>query len=189
MPLIESRFNRVSRIILMMLAALGLLTPFIAKAQQRFENLDRLDGLVATTVGAGIGQPGGAVAPIDRRLKLAPCPSLPQVDPPALGAVAVSCPALGWRLRVPLLGGGEIASAPPPGARRAAPAAPTAQPVVRKGDPVQLVAGDGSFTVSRPMVADEDGAAGATIRVRQDPRSPPIAARVEDVGMVRIPGV
>ncbi len=188
MFLIENPISQISRIVIMMLAALGLTMPFHAKAQQRFENLDRLDGLVATTAGAGIGQPGGAVAPIDRRLRLAPCPSLPQVDPPALGAVAVSCPALGWRLRVPLLAGGEIASALPPGIRRA-PTATAPQPVVRKGDPVQLMAGDGSFTVSRAMIADEDGVAGATIRVRQDPRSPPVSARVEGAGMVRIPGV
>ena len=39
-----------------------------ALAQQKFENLDRLDGLVAMTVGANLGEPGGPIAPIDRRL-------------------------------------------------------------------------------------------------------------------------
>ena len=34
-----------------------------ALAQQKFENLDRIDGLVAMTVGANIGEPGGPVAP------------------------------------------------------------------------------------------------------------------------------
>ena len=159
-----------------------------AHAQQRFENLDRIDGLVATTVGAGIGQPGGAAAPVDRRLKLAPCPSLPQVDTPAMGSATVSCPALGWRLRVALIpGGDQLASVSAPSTRRMAAA--STQPVVRKGDPVQLVAGDTSFMVSRPMIADEDGASGASIRVREGPRATPVTARVESAGVVRIPGV
>lgn len=160
-----------------------------AYAQQRFENLDRIDGLVATTVGAGIGQPGGAAAPVDRRLKLTPCPGLPQVDPPAMGAAVVSCPALGWRLRVALIPGGDYAAPlSSPSVRRTTVATP-AQALVRKGDPVQLIAGDDSFMVSRPMIADEDGAAGASIRVRESARATPVTARVESAGIVRIPGV
>jgi len=174
----------------LVLFALGcLVSTGAAQTQPRFENLDRIDGLVATTVGAGIGQPGGAAAPVDRRLKLAPCPNLPQVDTPTIGAATVSCPALGWRLRVALIPGGELSSqisAVSP--RRVIASAPT-PPVIRKGDPVQLVAGDASFMVSRPMVADEDGAPGASIRVREGPRAAPVTARVESAGVVRIPGV
>lgn len=167
------------RLALLMPVGLGLAAP--ALGQQKFENLDRIDGLVATTVGAMIGEPGGALAPVDRRLHLAPCPSLPKVAGPVFGAAVVNCEALGWRIRVPL-----AAAAMQPSARPAMQQA--REIVVHKGDPVQLVAGGASFTASRFMIADEDGAAGQMIRVREDRRSDPVVARVEETGIVRAPG-
>ena len=158
-----------------------------ALAQQKFENLDRLDGLVAMTVGANIGEPGGPIAPVDRRLRLAACPVTPSVDGPTFGAAIVKCDALGWRIRVPLSGGGAAAA---PVARYGAVAARSVQRdmVVKRGDPVQLIAGNASFSVSRVMIADEDGAMGDAIRVREDKRSTPVLAQVVEMGTVRIPG-
>ncbi|HTH27046.1 MAG TPA: flagellar protein, partial [Sphingobium sp.] len=66
---------------------------------QGFENLDRIDSLVATTVGADIGQPGGAIAPVDRRLRLVACPQIPAVEGPVFGAAIVRCDKIGWRIR------------------------------------------------------------------------------------------
>ena len=159
-----------------------------ALAQQKFENLDRLDGLVAMTVGANIGEPGGPVAPVDRRLRLAACPVTPSVEGPTFGAAIVKCDALGWRIRVPLSGGS--AGAVTPTARYGAVAARPAQRdlVVKRGDPVQLIAGNASFSVSRVMIADEDGAVGDTIRVREDKKAAPVLAQVVEMGTVRIPG-
>ena len=159
-----------------------------ALAQQKFENLDRLDGLVAMTVGANIGEPGGPIAPVDRRLRLAACPVTPSVDGPTFGAAIVKCDAIGWRIRVPLKAGGAAAAAPV--ARYGAVAARPAQRdvVVKRGDPVQLLAGNASFSVSRVMIADEDGAVGDTIRVREDKKSTPVLAQVVEMGTVRIPG-
>ncbi|WP_336959944.1 flagella basal body P-ring formation protein FlgA [Sphingobium aquiterrae] len=163
-----------------------------ALAQQKFENLDRIDSLVAMTVGANMGQPGGPVAAVDRRLKLAACPQVPNVDGPVFGAAIVKCDALGWRIRVPLVPGGAAAAAVaqrPAQARMAAMRqAPAAQKemVVRRGDPVELVAGGANFSVSRQMVADEDGAPGDMIRVREDKKSPPVIAQVVEIGVVRI---
>ena len=175
-----------------LLAAIALLfVPVAAQAQpQNFENLDRLDSLVAMTVGANLGEPGGPAAPVDRRLRLAPCPATPTVTGPTFGAAIVSCPQIGWRLRVPLVGAPAAAPAPV-AARAAAPVAVAAKPeaLIRKGDPVELIAGNEGFSVSRAMVADEDGAVGATIRVRQDSKSAPISARVERAGLVRAPGI
>ncbi|HUD93240.1 flagella basal body P-ring formation protein FlgA [Sphingobium sp.] len=166
-----------------------------ALAQQKFENLDRIDSLVAMTVGAGLGEPGGPVAPVDRRLRLAACPAMPTVEGPVFGAAMVKCEALGWRIRVPLMtGAATAASGPLPGnaaasrfTRAAAPVA-AKENVVRKGDPVQLMAGNAVFSVSRMMVADEDGAVGETIRVREDKKSAPIFAQVVEMGVVRVPG-
>ena len=111
----------------------------------------------------------------------------------------VQCAALGWRIRVPLVAGASAAASGP--VPRAAPAYGAAanrftrpsqvaakETVVRKGDPVQLMAGNTAFSVSRMMVADEDGAMGETIRVREDKKSAPIFAQVVEMGVVRIPG-
>jgi flagellar basal body P-ring formation protein FlgA len=170
--------------ILLLLCAAGAQP---ALAQQKFENLDRIDGLVAMTVGANIGEPGGPLAPVDRRLRLAACPGTPSVEGPTFGAVIVKCDALGWRIRVPLAGGGAAAAAPL--ARYGAPArAVQREIVVKRGDPVQLVAGNAAFSVSRLMIADEDGAVGQTIRVREDRKSTPVLAQVVEMGTVRVPG-
>lgn len=169
-------------------ASLGLFAQ-PALAQQKFENLDRIDSLVAMTVGANLGEPGGPRAPVDRRLRLAACPTTPSVEGPVFGAAMVKCEALGWRIRVPLVAGAAAAASGP--VPRYAPAAArpvVKEAVVKKGDPVQLTAGNSSFEVSRVMIADEDGAIGETIRVREDKRSTPIFAQVVDMGIVRIPG-
>ncbi|MEC3912144.1 flagella basal body P-ring formation protein FlgA [Sphingobium sp. CR2-8] len=184
--------------ILLAAATLTSVQPAQAQGAQKFENLDRIDSLVAMTVGANLGEPGGPAAPVDRRLRLAACPATPSIEGPVFGAAMVKCDALGWRIRVPLVAGASAAASGP--VPRAAPAygaanrftraAPVAskEAVVRKGDPVQLMAGNAVFSVSRMMVADEDGALGETIRVREDKKSSPIFAQVVEMGVVRIPG-
>ncbi|MGB3927789.1 MAG: flagella basal body P-ring formation protein FlgA [Sphingobium sp.] len=174
-----------------LLAAAATIAATPGQAQQKFENLDRIDSLVAMTVGANLGEPGGPAAPVDRRLRLAACPATPTVEGPVFGAAMVKCDALGWRIRVPLVAGAAAAaSGSVPGASRFVRAAPTAprQTAVRKGDPVQLTAGNAFFSVSRMMIADEDGAVGQTIRVREDKKSTPIFAQVVEMGVVQIPG-
>lgn len=146
---------------------------------QDFENLDRIDSLVATTVGANIGQPGGAIAPVDRRLRLAACPQLPAIEGPAFGAAIVRCDRLGWRIRVPLSGAAAQAYGRPQ--QRVV--------LIKKGDPVQLIAGDATFTVTKTMIADEDGVVGDMIRVRENKNTAPVSGRVEPNGVVRIPGI
>jgi flagellar basal body P-ring formation protein FlgA len=149
-----------------------------------FQNLDVLEARVIGALGAGIGEPGGPAAPIDRRLKLAACPTTVQLDPPAMGAIALRCPALGWRIRVPLarLAGASAATT----AFASAPV--KAEPVIRRGDPIDLVAGSTGFSVSVSAVAQEDGAPGARIRVRTDGQKGPIFAEVMDAGLARLPG-
>jgi flagella basal body P-ring formation protein FlgA len=157
------------------LAIVAVLLPVPALAQP-MQDLERLESRLITALDAGIGEPGGPATAIDRRLKLAPCPTLVTIDPPALGAVALRCPAAGWRIRVPLV-------------RPAASAAAVkATALVRRGDPVELIAASSSFSVSAQAIAQEDGAAGERIRVRTDQKSPVIFAEVVDAGIVRIPG-
>lgn len=143
---------------------------------QRFEDINGLEALVIARIGAAVGQPGGPVAPIDRRLKLAACPGTPVIEGPVMGAAVVRCEAIGWRIRVPL----RAAIMPAAAARSAM--------LVRKGDPVEMVAQGSSFSVSTQMMADEDGGRGDMIRVRADRKSAPVVARVVDVGVVSAPG-
>ena len=167
------------------LAALAIAAPAHAQA---FQNLDRLDSLVVTTVGANIGEPGGPIAPVDRRLRLAACPQVPSIEGPVFGAAIVRCDKLGWRIRVPLALEKPVAAASAYGRAQA----PVPQPrmiLVKKGDPVQLVAGNAAFSVSKAMIADEDGAVGDMIRVREDRNSPAVSGRVDPNGIVRVPGI
>jgi len=176
--------NSVSRLIATVLALFALCGG-AAEAQQ-FENLDRIDSIVAMTVGANIGEPGGAAAPVDRRLKLASCPVIPQVSGPILGAAMVECKPVGWRIRVSLMPGGAALAPQNVASLRSAPA--RKEVIIKRGDPVQLLAGGRSFSVSRMMVADEDGAVGDMISVREDRKSQPVLAQVHENGIVRVPG-
>jgi flagella basal body P-ring formation protein FlgA len=147
---------------------------------QSFENLEMLDSRISAALGAGIGEPGGAVSAVDRRLRLASCPQPVEIAEPAMGALTVRCQALGWRIRIPLVGNGQASAA--------APAATRAAPTIRRGDQIQLVAISNGFTVSTLAVADQDGAPGDRIRVRTEHRSAPIIGQVLADGRVALPG-
>ena len=72
-------------------------TPVFAQA---IEDLGQLDGRVQVMTGAAPGQPGGAIAPIDRRLRLIACPQPASIEWSGSDSLAIRCPAVGWRLRV-----------------------------------------------------------------------------------------
>lgn len=161
-----------------MLSLLALLAAPAAAATPAFQNIDALEARLINALGAGIGEPGGPATPIDRRLKLAACPVTVQIDPPAMGAIALRCAPLNWRIRVPItrLSGAQAVM----GAR--------GEPVVRRGDPVDLVAETNGFSVSVSATAQEDGAPGSRIRVKADRQNSVIFAEVIDAGHVRLPG-
>ena len=149
-----------------------------AAQAQGFEDLDALDRKVVATLGAGFGEPGGPARPIDKRLKLAACPAPALIDPPAMGAVLVRCEPLGWRVRVGL-------------ARPAAAfgqAVEKAEPIIRKGDQVELTASTGSFSVSTVAIAEQDGAPGDRIRVKSDTKKGAVIGMVTADGRVALPG-
>ena len=145
---------------------------------QGFEDISMLERRLTAAIGAGVGEPGGPSRPIDRRLKLAPCPQPASFEPPALGAATIRCEPLGWRIRVPLV---RIAAA-------AQVAAARAEPTIRKGDQVELTASSGSFTVSTVAVAEQDGAPGDRIRVRSEGRKGAVIGVVTEDGRVSLPG-
>ena len=162
------------------LFAIALLAAPAAAAP--FQNIDALEARLVNALGAGIGEPGGPATPIDRRLKLAACPGSVQIDPPAMGAVALRCVAANWRIRVPIarLGGNQNMAGGVLGVK--------AEAVVRRGDPVDLVAESSGFSVSVSGTAQEDGAPGSRIRIKADGQKGPIFAEVIEAGRVRLPG-
>ena len=160
--------------LIVLAAALGA-TPALA---QSFADLAAVDNAVAAFAGAPQGSPGGPARPIDRRLRLARCST--ELALAWYGArrdtVEVRCPVPGgWKLYVPLSGGGS-------GQQSAAP-------VIMRGDAVTIsVSGDG-FAVSQPGEALENGAVGTWIKVRgpasaQAQTAPVMRARVLRPGVV-----
>lgn len=169
-------FNRV------LMVALALLPAATAAQSAGFQNIEALEDRLILALDARIGTPGGPVAPIDRRLRLAACPGRVEIDPPALGAVALRCPAIGWRIRVPLVRDVQAAQQ----IQRVA-AVEKAPRIVRRGDPVELVASTRGFSVSAEATAQEDGAQGDRIKVKTD-KAQIIYAEVLDAGRVALPG-
>jgi flagellar basal body P-ring formation protein FlgA len=115
-----------------------------AAAPLAFEDLELLDDRIS------------AISPnaqyTDKRLKLAQCPDDPIIAPAVGGTVVVRCPALGWRLRVPV--------------KAPTAAAESGEVIVRKGDLVECVSGGPGFSVSTMMVALDDAGVGQPVRVK-----------------------
>lgn len=152
-----------------------------AAASGAFADLDAIDRQVAAFTGAGAGQVGGALTPVDRRLRLQPCRTGVALSwrTSLQESVVVQCGDVnGWRLFVPV--------------RRPTPATLVPEPnAVNRGDAVSIaVTGDG-FTVSQPGEAMDAGPVGAWIRVRPvsagSSGAEPMRARVERPGLVMLP--
>lgn len=142
-------------------------------AAQGFQDLDTLEARIVAALGAEIGTAGGPARPLDRRLKLAACPAPATVEAPALGAATVRCEPLGWRIRVPVVMSAAAAVRPE-----------KAEPIIRKGDQVEVLVQGAAFSVSSIGTAEQDGAAGDRIRVRSERKAGPIIGEVTPSGQV-----
>lgn len=131
-------------------------------ASPAFEDLEILDERVLAI--------SGHAQPIDKRLKLAECPDDPTIAPSAGGVIVVRCPALGWRLRVPV-------KTPVTSTERA-------EIVIRKGEMVECVSGGPGFVVSTSMIALEDAGVGEPVRVKSPSSPVPVTATVKGRGLV-----
>jgi flagellar basal body P-ring formation protein FlgA len=143
-----------------------------------------LDREIARFTGAAIGAPGGAVRPVDRRLRLNPCAGGLALEwhTPRRETLSVRCTDPGgWRLFVPVM---ATAARSAPGSARVSPIA------ISRGDPVSLAVSGPGFSVSRPAEALEAGAVGDWIRVRpvteQRLAQAPVRAQVVRAGAVAI---
>ena len=120
-------------------------------ATASFEDLDALDRDIAAAAAAM----GTQAMPIDRRLRLARCPQGVSVEVADARALAVRCPTIGWRVRVPLVVAQRTTAL-------------RAQPAVRRGDPITVRSGGAGFAVETAGVAAEDGVVGGTLRAKLD---------------------
>lgn len=167
-----------------MIASLALLTVSApaATAQQVHQDWQTIDMLTQAIAGAM----GRTAAPIDRRIKLAACPEQPSITAMDAQTLAVRCPSLGWRLRVPMMGGatGGGAMAEPAASAAARPAA--GAPVIRRGDNVRVSIDSANFSVSYAAVATQDGRIGETIALRGNDAKNLLSATVTGPGRARI---
>ncbi|MEZ5743527.1 MAG: flagella basal body P-ring formation protein FlgA [Sphingomonadaceae bacterium] len=145
-------------------------------------DLDAVDRQVAAFTGAEIGAEGGAVLPIDRRLRLKRCASSLALSwrTSRHDTVVVQCgDAGGWRLFVPVKAR-VVASAP----------AQKLPPAVNRGEAVTIAVEGAGFSVSRQGEAMDAGPVGAWIRVRpaSESRTPaqPLRARIVRPGLVAV---
>jgi flagellar basal body P-ring formation protein FlgA len=148
------------------LCAFAAASPLLAAAPA-FEDLAALDARISETQDEGL-----IAQPIDRRIKLAPCPSPAEIDAPVVGSIAVRCPALGWRIRVPFLATVKPAEA--------------TTVLVRRGEAIELVYRGEGFAVSSIGVAQEDGGKGKAIRVKIPSSVQAVTAIVADVGLASL---
>lgn len=125
-------------------------TPVLA---QSVEDLDQLDSRVQHLTGAAPGQPGGAIAPIDRRLRLVACPQPASIEWSGSDSLTIRCPAIGWRLRV-----GIASSSSGPQAR--------AELLVHRGDTVEISVEGQDFDVTTTALSLDDGAKGQSVRLK-----------------------
>jgi flagella basal body P-ring formation protein FlgA len=165
----------------------------LAFAAPDFQSTQALDTIVAQFTGKPIGEQGGAIAPVDTRLKLAAC-AAPQLDwrGEAHDAVVVRCMAPAWKIFVP------VAAVPRPRAEAAAPVPANVvvrppvpakvEPVIRRGDAVTVEAGSQGFSISRQGVAMNDAAPGTRISIKVDDKAPPVQAIAIEPGRARLPG-
>lgn len=167
---------------------IGICTVLTAPAHARqFQDTRILDALVAAKLGSEIGQPGGARAAVDSRLKLAQCPETPKVIDGTMDSAIIRCETLGWRIRVPVTAGGQNNNNAVMAANgtKSLPDRYNTQSnsiAIRRGEPVRLTIRRRGFTLARMMVADRNGRIGDVIPVRADRRDKPIMVRVTDIG-------
>jgi flagella basal body P-ring formation protein FlgA len=178
----------------MKLLFFALATVATPAAAQDFQSTQVLDTIVAQFTGHTIGQMGGAIAPVDTRLKLAAC-AAPQLEwhTDAHDAVVVRCMAPEWKIYVSVLAPPRpkpVAAVVAPAAAAPAVVTPPVKPeiVIKRGDTVTLESGGPGFSITRDGVAMSDAPAGGRVMIKVDDKKPPIQAIAVEAGHAKLPG-
>lgn len=167
----------------LLFACLCAAMPMTVQAQVGgFADPAAIDAEVAAFTGAPLGSPGGARHPVDRRLRMAPCPQALALAWHGRRAdmVRIECPALaGWQLFVPVNAAAGAAATNAAAQRRT--------PSVTRGQVLTIAVEGRGFTVTQQGEAMEEGAIGDWIRVRPEGNREPVHARIDNPGRVVIP--
>ncbi|MEQ1689102.1 MAG: flagellar basal body P-ring formation chaperone FlgA [Sphingopyxis sp.] len=158
-----------------------------ASAQSALQNLDALDTLVQNALAENDGT--ASARPIDRRLRLQRCAGPIEVSGPELGAMIVRCPQAAWRIRVPLVAPTAVHQQREHSSAPAAPLSSLIPNLIRRGDQVQIILAGRNFMVRSIGFADQDGAVGQRIRVRNERRTEILTGMVQNDGSVIISGI
>ena len=143
-------------------------------AASSYQSLSEVDNVIAAFLSEN--RPGENIEhkPIDRRLRLRKCPTVPEVSWRDEGRLTVHCAAIGWRISAIL------------SSRSTNRGHRTAHVVVR-GQAVMMMVHKAGFSITRQMIADRRGSIGDIIPVRANRRSQPIMAEVTGPGRVALP--
>lgn len=152
-----------------------LAAPSSACSAPRFVDPAEIDFAVETFTGITAGKIGGAVRPVDARLRLEHCsrPLTAMWHGNRQRTVRVACEGTSaWHLFIPI--------------RTASPPAKPQQ-IIRRGDTVTIAVEGQGFTVRRPGEAQQAGAVGEWIAVKTSRKAEPVNAKIVRPGLVVIP--
>ena len=158
-------------------------------AAASFQDVASLDRAVSAFTGHGVGVEGGARTPVDPRLRLAQCPTVAiSWRTASHDAVVVACSGPDWRIFVPVINNTPTVAAPAALTRAAYTPPVKVAPVIRRGDPVTIAAGDAGFSITREGIAMGDAAPGARFLVKVEDTRNPVQAVAVDAGHATLPG-
>jgi len=164
--------------------AIPLLLLAAPAAAADFQDTAGLDRAVAAFTGHAIGESGGARATVDTRLKLATCPTVSVSWRTAVhDAVVISCLGPEWRIFVPVIASETIAVSNAPAPRPVA-----GPPVIKRGDPVMIEAGQEGFSITRAGVAMGDASIGGRVMIKVVDSKTPVQAVAVEAGHATLPG-
>ncbi|MFK7841035.1 MAG: flagella basal body P-ring formation protein FlgA [Sphingorhabdus sp.] len=157
--------------------ALPIISILSIAAVPAFEDTTFLDRQVASYLGAGVGDAGGAHAVIDPKLRLKRCGKAVQISATNKNALLVSCQELGWRIFVPIRFGRNGTDQSNGG---------SVEPMVQRNQPVTLVVRRPTFSISYSVIAQKSGGMGEYIPVRSDRKAKQLMARISGPGEVEL---
>ena len=173
------------------LLMLGSVFASPAHANDTKQDLAQLEDQIAQFVDAAVGVPGGLRHPLDQRLQLARCDTPPALRmAPTLDYIIISCAVRGWQFTAPLtpLPGTSVQATVNGKPQRSFATSPAAtEVVIKKGDRITLILPGEGFSMQTFATAEEDGVAGAYIRVRTAPKGPVLRAMVQGADRAIIP--
>jgi len=146
-----------------------------------------LDRAVQSFTGNPLGTPGGAAAPIDRRLRLASCATDLRMSWRSVrrDTVVLECPVgTGWKLFVPVVPVNAVMGATPANPGIAAASAPFA---IAKGDVVTIEVKGTGFTISQGGQAMEAGPVGSWIKIKAGSKGEVLTGQIVRPGLVILP--